>query len=113
MSRRSTFFFCTAGRLGRLRRPGRLGRRGALGALAGLLPLAAARAFQIEPASPGVAAMLAARCEDAAAHRRLVQELLERYAGLGAEEAAARVRAMACPICGCSLAAALPPDGPP
>jgi hypothetical protein len=43
-----------------------------------------------------------------AAHERLVRELLVRFAGLGAAEAEARVRATACPICGCSLAAAMP-----
>jgi len=43
-----------------------------------------------------------------------VRDLLVRLAALGEMEAEARVRTMACPICGCSLAAAVPappPDG--
>ncbi len=86
-----------------------VGRRLLLaGALGSLVPTARAPAFQIVPASPEVAALLNARCEPAAAHERLVQELLVRFAGLGEAEAQARVRATSCPTCGCSLAGAVP-----
>jgi hypothetical protein len=46
-------------------------------------------------------------------HQQVVRDLLVRFASLGAAEAEARVRAMACPICGCSLAAALPAAAAP
>jgi hypothetical protein len=84
-------------------------RRLVLGALGALASVRHARAFQVEPASPDVTAMMNARCEAASAHERLVRDLMVRFAALGEEEAEARVRAMACPICGCSLAAAVPP----
>ena len=83
-------------------------RRLVLGALGALVSLRQAQAFQIEPASPDVTAMMNARCEAAATHQQLVRDLLVRFAALGEEEAEARVRAMACPICGCSLAPAVP-----
>ena len=83
---------------------------GALGALA---PLHRAAAFQVEPASPAVTALMNAHCEAVSAHEQLVRDLLVRFAALGEGEAAARVRAMACPICGCSLAAAVPAAPPP
>ena len=84
---------------------------GALGALA---RSRRAAAFQVEPASPAVTALMTAHCEAASAHEQLVRDLLVRFAALGEVEAEARVRTLACPICGCSLAAAVPappPDG--
>jgi hypothetical protein len=82
---------------------------GALGALA---PLRRAAAFQIELASPAETALMAARCDGVSVHQQVVRDLLVRFAALGPAEAEARVRAMACPICGCSLASALPADVP-
>jgi hypothetical protein len=83
----------------------RLVLAGALGALA---PLRPAAAFQIAPASPAETALMTGHCETVSAHQQLVRDLLVRFAALGEAEAEARVRAMACPICGCSLASALP-----
>lgn len=86
----------------------RVDRRWLLAGALVLVPLRRAAALTIEPASPDVTALLNARCEPASLHERLVRDLLARFAALGNEEAQAQVRAMACPICGCSLAAALP-----
>jgi hypothetical protein len=83
------------------------------GALSALARSRRAAAFQVEPASPAVTALMNAHCEAASAHEQLVRDLLARFAVLGEEEAAAQVRAMACPICGCSLAAAVPATVPP
>jgi hypothetical protein len=98
----------------------RLVLAGALGALGALAPMRRAAAFQIEPASPDVTALMNARCEAASVHEQLVRDLLVRFAALGEEEARAQVRAMACPICGCGLAGAVqavasptPPASPP
>ena len=84
-----------------------------VGALGALLPVRRAAAFQIEPLSPEATQMMNARCETASVHQRLVRDLLVRFAALGEAEAAARVRAMTCPICGCSLADAVPAAAPP
>jgi hypothetical protein len=91
----------------------RLVLAGALGAVGALAPRRRAAAFQIEPASPAETALMAGRCEGVSVHQQVVRDLLVRFAALGPAEAEARVRAMACPICGCSLASALPADAPP
>ena len=54
-----------------------------------------------------------AACEERNAHTDLVRELIAKLEGAeGHDKAVALVRAMACPVCGCKLAAAVDAAGP-
>lgn len=74
-------------------------------AAVGALAAQPARALTVEPASPELAAMLAARCEGPGLHVRVLADLLDRLGVDRSDDVAvARVEAMPCPVCGCSLA---------
>jgi hypothetical protein len=92
-----------------------LSRRAALAAAAALAagPATALRIEEEGDAGPRAAAILG-RCELRDAHEELVAELIAELEGRESrEEAIAEVRAMRCPVCGCSLAEAVPGDAPP
>jgi len=76
-----------------------------LGAAA-MLVAAPARAIRIEDGDPAREAMIRAACESRQTHDSLMKELVAQLEPKeGRAQAEAEVRRMACPLCGCRLAA--------